>query len=143
MNQTEKSKLEEVFQNTDYIVQLPDRPIIIRIGEYNPALYELLKVYQSRTWAFITACNPFSRLLSDQENSIRQSRLEKRLAAENYHFLNGCGQDREKKWQGEPSFFITDINWSSAVSLGAEFEQHAIVWGDIENAPALVWCQNS
>ena len=143
MNKKEKQKFENAYLHTEYIVQDQQNHLVIRIGEINPSLDELLHGYQSRKWAFITAYNPFSKLLPDEENKIRQANFIKELEKRKFRFLNGKGQSESGDWQAEPSLFIFDIDRETAIDLGNDFEQNAIVTGQIGKAPELVWCINT
>jgi hypothetical protein len=123
-------------------VQNEERQTIIRIGEYNLALDELLKRNKSESWAFITAYNPYSNALPEEENELRQENLLSRLKEKNFQFLNGYGESTNKDWQPEKSVLIFNIDRETARSLGREFEQNAIVIGQIGSKPELVWCFN-
>jgi len=117
--------------------------LVIRIGETNAALDELLRNRQSGNWAFITAYNPFSKLLTEEENEIRHANLIQELGIRNFHFLNGYGQSANGQWQAEPSVFVFNIDRETAIGLGTSFGQNAIVSGQINNVPGIVWCQSN
>ncbi len=57
---SEKSEFENAYLQTNFVVQNKDRRIIIRIGENNFELDELLKRNNTETWTFVTAYNPYS-----------------------------------------------------------------------------------
>ncbi len=139
---SEKSEFENAYLQTNYVVQNKDRQIIIRIGENNFELDELLKRNNTEIWTFITAYNPYSNPLPEDENEIRQTKLVNQLRERNFQFLNGYGESTNKDWQPEKSVLIFNIDRETALSLGREFEQNAIVIGQIGSKPELVWCFN-
>ncbi len=87
--ETDSFEFETAYLQTNYVVQNEERQIIIRIGEYNLALDELLKLNKAESWAFITAYNPYSNSLPVEENENRQAKLLTRLKESNFRFLNG------------------------------------------------------
>ena len=58
--------LIEAYKNTKYKVFEPG--IIIEIGILNQDVDDLLLKHTSNEWAFITAYNPYSRVLTNDEN---------------------------------------------------------------------------
>jgi hypothetical protein len=141
MDRKNKRELEAVYLQTNYIIRDEEKEIIIRIGESNAALEELLKRYKSETWAFLTACNPFSEPFSARENEVRQMNLLKQLKERSFQFLHGRGEAVSGDWAAELSAFIFNIDRETAINLGSEFEQNAIVIGSIGSVPELVWCE--
>jgi hypothetical protein len=88
--------------------------------------------------AFVTACNPFSAELSDEENQARQTGLEQDLRARSLCFLPGIGQHPSNGWPGEPSFLVLGIDLPAAKALGVRLEQNAIAWAGGSGVPELV-----
>lgn len=52
---------------------------ILRIGHYSPELHKMYKTSSKKIATFITAFNPASIELSNQENKKRNQQLEKKL----------------------------------------------------------------
>lgn len=140
MNNIERSMLEEAYMNTNYVVQHEPNQLVIRIGETNSELDKLLKNHGSGTWTFLTAYNPFSKSLTNEENKTRQENLIKELESQNFYFLIGYGQGEGGDWPAEPSVFIFDVDREAAILLGKKYGQNAIVVGQLGNAAELVWC---
>jgi hypothetical protein len=88
--------------------------------------------------AFITAWNPFSQQLSEQENKDRQQELKAKLKTRGLAFVDGIGQHPSNEWPGEPSLLIFNLNRESAKVLAAQYEQHAFVWSGETAVPELV-----
>jgi hypothetical protein len=126
--------LIEAYKNTKYKVFEPD--IIIEIGKSNQDLDNLLLKHNSNEWAFITAYNPYSRVLTDDENSIRHDELKELTKA--YITFEGHGVGEDLTWEPERSLFIIGISKDDASKIGMKFEQNAIVYGKIDFAPELL-----
>ena len=136
----EKQKWEAVYLQADYVVLEGQNKIVIRISEPSAELDELLKQNEAKSWAFMTAYNPFSKLLSEEENAARQADLQRLLQERNFRFLNGYGESPNGDWNAEPSVFVFEIDRQTAVEIGRQFDQHAIVFGKTGELPELVWC---
>lgn len=141
MKNQEKIDFEAAYLQTIYKIQDGKDQVAIHIGEINPALDELLERCTAKSWAFVTAYNPFSEKLSLQENQSRQSELLNYLRQKNFRFLVGYGESRSKDWEPEPSASILDISFDDAFELGKSLEQNAIVFGEAGSTPKLVWCR--
>ncbi len=125
----------EAFNNTDYVVNINDKTIIINIGKAQTELDNLIKPLKK--WAFITAYNPLPKILSDDENKTRNKQL--RQDAENLGFqvYTGYGISKDKCWK-EDSFLIVGIDKIEAIQLGAKYGQLAIVTGSTNNKTELI-----
>lgn len=117
--------LIDAYLHTTYHVFEP--AIIIRIGEPSPALDDLLKQHRQAGWAFITAFNPASEILSDAENLKRHEQLLK--AVHPYIFFEGEGRGENPPWKPERSLLVIGIDPNTATRIGSEFGQNAIVVG--------------
>ena len=135
-------ELFEAYKNTTYRIYLPLGEIDIRIGVMNPLLQELLFRNNSESWAFITACNPYSVMQNEDANTLLNTQLELYLLEKRYVFFKGMGVGDDDSWEPEASFMVLDIRKEDAVKLGRQFKQNAIVVGVIGNAPELVDCLN-
>lgn len=110
----------------------------LNVGKVSEELKTLFKQNDFSNAAFITACNPYSRSLSDLENQARNDQLEKVLNLHSLKFMNGFGQDPLGQWSGEDSFLVLGISLETSKKLGAQFEQNAIVWSDKDAMPKLI-----
>ncbi|GAL37988.1 hypothetical protein JCM19240_2912 [Vibrio maritimus] len=94
---------------------------------YSSIAMRFLTEWECDSYAVITACNPRSRKLSDEENCIKNRELERNLADFCHVSVN----------VGDPSFewveasFAVDIPFSQACELAQKYEQNAIYW--VEN----------
>lgn len=88
--------------------------------------------------AFITAYNPGSMELSNEENKERNQRLEEKIQALHLDYIHGEGKCDDDEWLGEESFLVFGINQKEAIQLGKEFGQNAIVWIPENSIPELL-----
>lgn len=77
-------------------------------------------------FAILTACNPMDKMLSQDENLIRNMQLLEILNSNGHYSEKITGSSRDLSHQ-EPSL-ITDISRGEALKLGSMFEQRAIFW---------------
>ena len=110
--------------------------LVIRIGEPNPDLDELLEAEGAVTAAFITAANPQGELTSAWKNEIANAALIKSLAA--YRCFEGEGRDPQRRWRPERSALVVGIPRADAEAVGRAFGQNAIVFVEKGRAPELV-----
>lgn len=127
-----KHPLESAFLATDYEVDGPSGRFVIRIGELCDAI-------PAGTWAYITACNPRSRRLPDDENDRRMRQLEAELRAKGFQFWRGQSRARDLSWPPEASLLVLDISREQAIRLGQRLDQWAIVFGKRGHRAELVW----
>ncbi len=131
------STLITAYGETEYRV-MADRPFVLRIDEPCPELLDLYRSSKLPCAAFITACNPYSRAVSDSENTKRQTELAKELRNRSLKFLDGVGEHPSGDWPGEASYMVLGLSLEAAKSLGQRYEQNAIVWCGADGVPKLV-----
>jgi hypothetical protein len=117
------------YRRTSFVVMGARREITIRAGSRNPALDRFLAGVGATRWAFLTAYNPESRVLSGRENTQRQRQLVEELVAAGYSTLRGEGRDPTGEWTAEPSLLVLGIGRREARAFGRQFGQLAIVTG--------------
>lgn len=132
------TELETLYRQARYIVEDDETRFTIRLGEPNEALNELLRKCEAGTWAYMTAYNPNSQPLSDEENQQRQADLISTLEQSDHAYLHGYGTGDD--WDPEPSLIVLGIDRDAAIELGKEFGQNAILWGKADGDAELVWC---
>ncbi|MDX3894255.1 DUF3293 domain-containing protein [Pusillimonas sp.] len=131
------ASLLKAYRQTDYRVQAP-RPFVMHIGQASQALCLLHRQYGVASSAFITACNPYSRLLTDQENAERQQRLAEAIAHGGWRSIPGSGKHISGPWPAEACFLVLGIDREAARRLGRAFEQNAIVFCEADFVPELM-----
>jgi hypothetical protein len=133
------SHLDAAYRATAYVVQGPEGRFTIRVDEVTTPLDDLLVRHGSRCWAFVTAHNPGSTLLSADENRGRTAELERLVAAAGYPTYPGEAVADDGAWPTEPSLLIVGLSADDAAALARHFGQHAILAGTIGAAAQLVW----
>lgn len=112
----------------------------LHIGAPSPGLARLLSDRSVRCAAFVTACNPRSRLLEAPLNAQRQEALRGVLEAQGWRYLAGVGVHPDAGWPPEESFLVLGIARRAAQALGTRFEQNAVVWCGADAVAQLLWC---
>ena len=127
----------QAFRETEYMVH-GDEPFTLKVGEVCPPLAAAHKRHRVDCSAYITACNPFSQILDDQENAERHAALGRELGRRSLASIEGIGQHPSNKWPGEPSYLVFGLTLEAAKTLGTRLEQNAIVWSGADAGPQLI-----
>ena len=128
------NELKESYKGTTFKVFQPR--IEIRIDKINPELESLLSENDIDEWSYITADNPYSKQLSDEQNKQRFQELVQMAGI--YSFYEGEGVGEDPAWKPEKSILIIGITRDKAISIGNYFEQNAIVVGRKGNPAELL-----
>lgn len=126
------------YRATHYCVNGVSPPFLLRVDEVNSDLAACHRARAVDCSAFLTAWNPGSRPMSDEDNELAQARLREALEARGYAHLEGLGVDPTGQWAGEESVLVLGIGREAACELGREFRQHGIVWSGADAVPRLV-----
>jgi len=129
--------LVQAYRETHYRA-LGDDGFTLIIDAHSPELARAHRRHGDDSSAFLTACNPCSRSLSDDENIALQAVLTAALRSLGLLFVDGLGQHPSNGWQGERSFLTLGVTQDQACDLGTRFEQNAIVWAGADAVPRLV-----
>ena len=125
------------YRKALYVVHgAPD--LVIRVGEPNATLDELLDADGLDTAAYLTAANPGGDLQSKTENELSCAALHQGLADAGYICYLGEGRDPEGDWPAEPSILALGVTRHDAMVIGRSYEQNAIVFIERGKAPELV-----
>lgn len=127
------TELINAYNTTEYKVYSPT--LVIKIGIVNQELNDLLISVNASTWAYITAFNPFSKILTKADNMKRHEELKVKIT--NYKFFEGEGVGEDKEWEPELSLLIIGIPINESIEIGKVYEQNAIVVGEINGVPEL------
>ncbi len=140
------AELLAAYRRTQYQADTPLGSLSLRIGEPNPLLDQLLIQHHAQHWAYISACNPGSIVLSPAENQQRHCALQTCLATQGYLWYSGFGYpdpEHDSHWVAEASVLILDIAPHAAHTLAQQFGQSALVSGRRGGVPELVVCHHS
>jgi hypothetical protein len=86
--------------------------------------FDLFRLWNS-AFFIITAANPYSKQLNENENCERDSRLEMMLKEANYEYLRAVGRNLENTWR-EPGWAVNTSDETAMIGLAKAFEQNAI-----------------
>jgi hypothetical protein len=131
------SDLLQSYKSADYHVDASPS-FILKIGIHSAELDSIYKTSHKYTAAFITAFNPYSQELSNQENKDRNYKLEELIQSLHFDYIHGEGKCGNDDWDGEESFLIIGISEEQASEIGKQFEQNAIVWCNKDAIPQLL-----
>ena len=132
----DSNQIEQAFLETNYIVEIENNPIVLKIGETPENLIQ--RFPKIKTWAFITAWNPLPDILTKSENDIRNNQLKVQLKEEGFIFYPGVGISKNEDWS-EDSFFIENIELETAKDISLKFGQLAFLYGDIAKGNQLIF----
>jgi hypothetical protein len=132
-----QASLEAAYRAAVYRVDAPEGPFILRAGQSSPEADALLRRHGHACWAYLTACNPGSVILSSEENLARSAQLRERLAG--WPFLEGEGSAPDGSWPGEKSFLVLGIDEPVAHALARGFHQAAFLAGRLGEPARLLW----
>ncbi len=127
----------QAYLETGYHVH-GDAPATLRVGTFCSGLAELHQAHRVDCSAFITACNPYSQVLSERFNTDSQNVLAGELERRALPYIGGMGQHPSNQWLGEASFLVLGLALDAAKTLGVQFEQNAIVWSGSDAVPQLI-----
>lgn len=131
-------RLLQAYRETVYQVLNPD--IAIEIGVANSTLNHFLQQMNARTWAFITAWNPRSQLLTLEENKQRHQAFVEMVEKAGYLYFEGKGVGTNTNWEPEKSVLILNISKENALRIAGYFDQNALVFGVIHKPPQMLLC---
>ena len=127
---------EEVYGDAIYYASdnTEDLTFVLSKEETGAALFG------GRAFTLVTAQNPQSTPLAEEENRERNERLERWLLEKGYDYGPSLGKSTDGSWE-EAGFTVFDLSVEDALKLGQQFGQHAIVYGQGEQV-ALAWCES-
>jgi hypothetical protein len=133
------TELEAAYRATTYRVYLPGGHCDLRPGVASDTLRCWLETNGATGFAILTACNPGSVRLDEEENASRQSQLECELLESGYETYVGENVAEDAAWPVEESCFVPGIPVAEAMTLGGKYGQNAVVCGGADGVPELVW----
>jgi Protein of unknown function (DUF3293) len=98
------------------------------------------QLLEGRRFSILTAANPFSRQLPDDENAVRNLELKLEIEKSGFEFDWSYGEQADQSWR-EDGFVIFDAPLEVTLELARKFEQNAILYGE-DSKVALAWCDN-
>ena len=133
------AELDTAYRTTRYVADLPDGEISLKVGLHSLDLDVVLEKHCVRSWAFITAWNPFSKQLPEADNAFRHLQLLEAISG--YEAYPGRGVPQDGDWPPEESLLILGLSRKQAIDIGKMFGQNAIVWGEQGEPAQLIWIE--
>jgi hypothetical protein len=130
-------ELLEAYRRTRYRVDA-DPPFHLRVDVASPSLAALMARAGVRSAAFVTAWNPCSEVISDEENRRAQAKLHAEIETLGCAIIPGFGEWENAPESGEPSVLVLGIGEASARELGRRYRQHAILFAEDDAVPRLI-----
>lgn len=134
-----KSELEVAYRATTYRVFLPQGAVGLRIGLADASFVRWVREEGIASWAILTASNPESRCLPEDENAERQAALEIALLERGFEPYVGENIAADEAWPPEQTCLVPEISLAEAVAFGQKFKQNAIIHGGSDGMPHLIW----
>lgn len=129
--------LDAAYRATDYIVE-HEPPFVLKVGVRSDRAAALLAARSALSGVFITAWNPFSTRVSDEENEAANRRLACALLAQGKTIHAGVGRSADGQWS-EASYFAYPVSGGEALALCRAYRQAAVVFVDAEGMPSLLY----
>jgi len=139
MNADSNLSLVAAYRATAYWVETPSGSLCVRVEGRHHELDAVLRSAGVAEWAIVTAWNPRSRRLADEENRARQERLIAEIRALGFACWPVQNVADGGEWPAEASVLVLGIGRDAAMELARRYEQHAIVVGRVGEAAELVW----
>ena len=117
------------YKNTLFQTRVGDDVITLIVGQKCPELQAVFEQHDVTTACYITAYNPFGRLLTKRENEDRSAQMRSELASV-YPIYGGVGVDPNGEWEGETSFLALGAPKDASLALAEAWEQNAVVFVD-------------
>lgn len=121
------------------VYQTNDGKFVLKINQKNDAINTYMNSKGYKYYCFITGWNPYSDELSIEENQKRNSWLVNILNKKGKEIFEGKGIPSNDSWKPEDSFLVFGIPKKDVISIGRKFGQNAIVYGEINDNPSLIF----
>lgn len=126
----------DAYMATEF--QSSDRSLVMRVGEVCEELSAAFTQFAVSSAAFVTAMNPYSKIVSDDQNAAAHDSLIKTLESAQIPFFGAFGVDPSGRWPSEEGVIAFGLDLEAAIIFGTDFEQNAIVWVGKDCVPQLV-----
>ena len=137
MDAEERARLAAAYCRTAYRIRVGGGSFDLRIGQ--PwALPEAAGA--GNGFAYLTAVNPGSHRLDDDDNASRQAALYAELSAAGFAPLPGVAVADDGAWPDEPGWLVSGLGADAALSLARAYGQNAFLVGRPGRAVEMLWC---
>jgi len=122
----------------NYRIGTGPESISLRIDQYSEPLAKFQISTEQPCAAIISAYNPYSLRLSNEENCAAHESLRDFLNRHSCPIIECLNTDPTGAWPEEKSFFVPGLDLYTSRSLGQQFAQNAIVWIGSDAIPRLI-----
>lgn len=127
------------WRETEYRFIVGNQILVLRIGQANPDVDNLLSEQQGDGLAFLTNFNPRGERYDDKANGQRTRALQSWLLRAGLPHWQGLGVPAATSdWSPETSFAIADMTRDKAAKMARECEQLGFVWHPAGGVSELV-----
>ncbi|MGM0526077.1 MAG: DUF3293 domain-containing protein [Pseudomonadota bacterium] len=122
-----QKKLLDAYHEAQYRV-LTDPEVCVQIGVSQVILID--DFFAADSFCIITAYNPLSNRLNDDENKQSNEKLldQVRQLSDVKICAPTVAQDPNNEWPDERGFLVANLSKEQALQLGSLYQQHAVVW---------------
>jgi hypothetical protein len=106
-----------------------DEDFIVKLGYFSSMLSDLHKQHGCDTSAIITAWNPHSEPLPEDENHHKNEALKK-IVMDQYVIVTAAGVDPKGERSYNQFFLLLGISRYDAMQIGKKFQQNSIVFNE-------------
>ena len=114
------------YRETEYRVY-GEQPFTMKVDDLCPELEVAHRRHGVNCSAYLTACNPYSQLLTDKSNAERHAALGRSIGLDRRMAIEGAGQHPSNQWPGEASYLIFGLTLEAATTFGKQLEQNAFI----------------
>lgn len=129
---------ETAYRNTNYVVSMPDKNILLRVGVASDEIRQLMIDADASAAVFMTAHNPFGVFLDEAENTAANHSLQKDLD-NRFEIVMHCYGASPCEEYREDSLLAFPVSRAQAIELCCQYEQNAVLFIDAEGVPELVF----
>ncbi len=138
VSSTIANNLVDSYYSAIYRIDIGSESISLRINQFSRLLSNFLNELEYPCAAIISAYNPYSQQLSDDENETAHQSLRELLISRSCRILESVNLDPSEHWPVEKSFCVVGLDLDAAKSIGQQYCQNAIVWIDNDAVPRLI-----
>lgn len=138
---TKSTLRERATHATTYWVDLPNRSVQFELEKNNPELEGLLRARGQSQWAFLTAYNPHAQPNGALENQQHLKKLIEDVQQQGLTFLPGRDVSDDKNLAPEACLLIFGISPGRAQQLGKRYGQAAVIVGELDRPPRLLYAE--
>ncbi|WP_038028240.1 DUF3293 domain-containing protein [Thioalkalivibrio sp. ALE31] len=134
-----RAELEQAYRKARYCVETADGSWVLRIDRAADEVAAWMAGHGTHRLVVLTACNPGSQPLTEEENQQRQQRLERAVTEQGLRAWPACNRDPLGHWPDEPGLAIADLPEHLLARWLETFGQNAAVLLEPPAPPRLVW----